>query len=161
MRHYASSLRKEEWIREIRGEGLQGIAEGTSRASRLASSSATLVPRRNECPGTHCSLVEQYERKQFLSEIKVKGKMEEKTKWRGQSENQIVGEEKWQTCWCCRDQQRACRMAQASVERLEHSEPAEKKMVASVPQIEQLASTPEPSLPKEKGKESSVQSLRS
>ena len=23
-------------------------------------------------------------------------------------------EEKWQTLWCCRDQQRACRMAQAS-----------------------------------------------
>ena len=27
-------------------------------------------------------------------------------------------EEKWQTCWCCRDQQRACRMAQASAEKL-------------------------------------------
>ena len=27
-------------------------------------------------------------------------------------------EEKWQTCWCCRDQQRACRMAQASAETL-------------------------------------------
>ena len=27
-------------------------------------------------------------------------------------------EEKWQTCWCCRDQQRACRMAQASTENL-------------------------------------------
>ena len=26
-------------------------------------------------------------------------------------------EEKWQTCWCCRDQQRACRMAQASEEK--------------------------------------------
>ena len=25
-------------------------------------------------------------------------------------------EEKWQTCWCGRDQQRACRMAQASAE---------------------------------------------
>ena len=22
-------------------------------------------------------------------------------------------EEKWETCWCCRGQQRACRMAQA------------------------------------------------
>ena len=28
-------------------------------------------------------------------------------------------EEKWQTCWCCRDQQRACRMAQALAEKLE------------------------------------------
>ena len=27
-------------------------------------------------------------------------------------------EEKWQTLWCCRDQQRACRMAQASAEKL-------------------------------------------
>ena len=27
-------------------------------------------------------------------------------------------EEKWQTCWCCRDQQRACMMAQASAENL-------------------------------------------
>ena len=27
-------------------------------------------------------------------------------------------EDKWQTCWCCRDQQRACRMAQASAEKL-------------------------------------------
>ena len=31
------------------------------------------------------------------------------------------------------DQQRACRMAQASAEKLEHTEPAEKKRVASVP----------------------------
>ena len=43
-------------------------------------------------------------------------------------------EEKWQTCWCCRDQQRACRMAQASTEKLEHTGPAEKERVASVPQ---------------------------
>ena len=27
-------------------------------------------------------------------------------------------EEKWQTCWCCQDQQRACRMAQVSAEKL-------------------------------------------
>ena len=36
-------------------------------------------------------------------------------------------EEKWQTLWCCRDQQRACRMAQASAEKLEHTGPAEKE----------------------------------
>ena len=30
-------------------------------------------------------------------------------------------EEKWQTCRCCRDQQRACRMAQTSAETLEHT----------------------------------------
>ena len=57
-------------------------------------------------------------------------------------------EEKWQTCWCCQDQQRACRMMQVSAEKLEHTGPAEKKRVASVPQRKQLARTPEPPLPK-------------
>ena len=33
---------------------------------------------------------------------------------------------KWQTCWCCQDQQRVCRMAQASAEQPEHIGPAEK-----------------------------------
>ena len=70
-------------------------------------------------------------------------------------------EEKWQTCWCCRDQQRACRMAQASGEKLEHTGPAEKERVASLPQREQLGSTPEPSLLRGKGTEPSVQSTRS
>ena len=41
---------------------------------------------------------------------------------------------KWQTCWCRRDQQIACRMAQASAEKLEQTGPAEKERVASVPQ---------------------------
>ena len=70
-------------------------------------------------------------------------------------------EEKWQTLWCCRHQQRACRMAQASAEKLEHTGPAEKERVASMPQKEQLARTPEPPLPKSKGTEPSVQSTRS
>ena len=51
-------------------------------------------------------------------------------------------------------------MAQASAETLEHTEPAKKERVASVPQREQLASTPEPSLPKRNGTEPSVQSTR-
>ena len=50
--------------------------------------------------------------------------------------------------WCCGDQQRACRMAQVSTEKLECTGPADKEREASVPQIEQLASTPEPFLPK-------------
>ena len=70
-------------------------------------------------------------------------------------------EEKWQTCWCCRDQQRACRMAKASAEKLEHTGPAKKERVASIPQREQLASTPEPLLSKGKGTQPSVQSTRS
>ena len=53
-----SEIRR-EWIREIRGERLQGIVEGASSAPRLASSSAASFPGRNECPGTHCSLIDQ------------------------------------------------------------------------------------------------------
>ena len=68
-------------------------------------------------------------------------------------------EEKWQTCWCCRDQQRACKMAQDSAEKLEHTGSTEKERVALVPQREQLESTPEPSFPK--GTEPSVQRTRS
>ena len=64
-------------------------------------------------------------------------------------------------CWCCRDQQRACRMAQASAEKFEHTGPAEKERVASIPQREQLVSTPEPPLPKGNRTEPSVQSTRS
>ena len=45
-----SEIRR-EWIREIREERLQGIAEGASSTPRLASSSAALLPRRNKCPG--------------------------------------------------------------------------------------------------------------
>ena len=87
--------------------------------------------------------------------------MKERTGWRGQNESQIVGEGKWQTCWYCRDQQRARRMAQASAEKLEHTGPAEKKRVASMPQREQLASRSDSSLPKGKGAEPSVQRTRS
>ena len=89
------------------------------------------------------------------AEFEIRGKIEERTGWRGQSESQI-GEEKWKTCWCCRDQQRACRMAQASAEILEHTGPAEQERVASVPQREQLASMPEPPLPRGRGTEPSV-----
>ena len=82
----------------------------------------------------------------------------EETWRRGSNESQI-GKEKWQACWCCRDQQRAYRMVQASAEKLEHTGPAENERMASVPQREQLANTPEPPLPK--GTEPSVQSTRS
>ena len=40
-------------------------------------------------------------------------------------------EKKWQTLWCCRDQQRACRMAHASAKKLEHTGPAKKERVAT------------------------------
>ena len=41
------SEKREEWIREIRGERLQGIAEDASSALRLANSSAASFPGRN------------------------------------------------------------------------------------------------------------------
>ena len=53
------------------------------------------------------------------------------------------------------------RMAQASAEKLRHTGPAEKERLASVPLRVQLLSTPESPLPKGKGTESSVQSIRS
>ena len=62
------SEKRQEWIREIK-ERAQGIAEGPSSAPRLVSSSAVLFPRRNECPGTHCSLIEQHEREDSSYQI--------------------------------------------------------------------------------------------
>ena len=63
-----SEIRR-EWIREIKGERLQGIAEGASSAPRLASSSAASFPGRNECPGTHCSLREHEEKEDSSCQI--------------------------------------------------------------------------------------------
>ena len=84
--------------------------------------------------------------------------MEERTERESDSRRR---EEKWQILWYCLDEQRACRMAQASAENLGHTGPAEKERVASTPQRVQLARTPEPPLPKGKGTEPSVQSTRS
>ena len=50
------SEKRKEWVRE---ERLQEIAKGTCSAPRLTSSSAASFPRKDECPGTHCSLIEQ------------------------------------------------------------------------------------------------------
>ena len=52
-------------------------------------------------------------------------------------------------------------MAQASAEKLKHTGPAEKERVVSVPQRKQLASTPEPPLPRGEGTKPPVQSTRS
>ena len=57
------------------------------------------------------------------------------------------------------DQRKACRIGQASAEKL--IGPAEKERVASVPKREQLASKPDPPLTKVKGTEPSVQITRS
>ena len=60
---------RQEWIREVKGERLQGIGEGASSAPRLASSSAVSFSGRNECPGIHCSLIEQKEREDSSCQI--------------------------------------------------------------------------------------------
>ena len=62
------SEKRQEWTREIR-ERIQGVAEGASSAPHLASSSAASFPGRNECPGTHTSLVEQEQRKDSFCQI--------------------------------------------------------------------------------------------
>ena len=67
------SKKKQEWIRKIREEKLQGIAECTSSALCLASSSAASFPGRNECPGTHCSLIIQEEREDSSCQICQRG----------------------------------------------------------------------------------------
>ena len=59
------SEKRQEWIREIR-ERLQEIAEGASSAPCLSNSSTASFPGRNECPGTHCSLIEQEEREDIF-----------------------------------------------------------------------------------------------
>ena len=161
------SEKRREWIREIRGERLQGFAEGASSTPRLASSSAASFLGRNKCPGTHCSLIEQEEKKD--SSCQICHKVWDKRKDGGEDRAARTEREsyrrrrkvKWQTLWCCRDQHRACRMAQASAKKLEHTGPAEKERVASVPQREQLVRTPELPSPKRKGTQPSVQSTRS
>ena len=127
------SEKRREWIREIRGERLQGIAEGASSAPRLASSSAVLFLGRNECLGIHCSLINRRREKtvpaRSATEFEIRGKMEERTGWQESDRRRKEMVE----CWCFRDQQKACRMMQASAEKLEHTRPAEKERVASLP----------------------------
>ena len=56
------SEKRQEWIREMRAERLQGIAEDVSSAPFLANSSAASFPGRNECSEIHCSLIKQEEK---------------------------------------------------------------------------------------------------
>ena len=62
--------KREEWIREIREKRLQRIAEGASSAPRRASSSAESLPGINECPWTHCSLIEQKRENSFCQRLR-------------------------------------------------------------------------------------------
>ena len=111
---------RQERIREIRGERLQGIAEGTSSAPGLASSSAASFPGRNECPGTHFNLIEQEEGEDSFCQIYQRDRSKKKDGGEdrvARTERESDRKKKWQTLWCCRDQQIACRMAQASAEK--------------------------------------------
>ena len=86
--------------------------------------------------------------------------MEEKTRWQGQSDSQIREEKKRSDRLVCAAETSKelagwCRLQR---KKLEHTWPTQKERVASVPQREQLARTPEPLLPKEEETETSVQS---
>ena len=89
--------------------------------------------------------------------------MKERTGWRGQNESQIGGEEKrnGRLVGAAETSKELAEWRKLQAEKREHNGPAEKKRVASMPQREQLASTPEQSLPRGKGTEPSVQSTRS
>ena len=99
-KYFDETVRLQSEIRrEMRGERLRGIAEGASSLPRLANSSAASFPGRNECPGTHCGLIEQKEREKTVparsaTEFEMRRKIEGRTGRRGQNESQIVGEEK-------------------------------------------------------------------
>ena len=113
--------------------------------------------------GTYCSLIEQERENSFCQRVSGKrkdGGVDRVARTERESDSKRR-KEKWQACGCCRDQQRACTMAQASAENLEHTGPAEKERVASVPQRDQMARTPEPPLLRGNRTEPSVQSTRS
>ena len=81
---------------KISGERLQRIAKGSSSAPHLASSSVASFPSRNQCRGTHSSLIEQEKKKvptRSDTEFEIGKNLEEGTGWRGQNESQIIGEE--------------------------------------------------------------------
>ena len=82
------SNKREVWKRERRGERLQGIAEGTSSAYRLASSSAASFPGVNQCPGTDCDLTEQEEREDSSCQ-RVCGKRKDGQRDEDKNESQI------------------------------------------------------------------------
>ena len=76
--------------------------------------------------GHHSSQTLMEERKNNSCQLcqKIKGRTK-KGKHNKNRESERAREEKWQSCWCCRDQRRACRMEQTSAEKLEHNGHAE------------------------------------
>ena len=105
-------------------------AEGRRNTPRRASLSAALFLGRNECPGTHCSLIvkEKTTPARYVREFEEKEWTEKNKVCREQSES--LREEKWQNCWCWRYQRRAHKMAQVSAEKLEQTRPVKKEREA-------------------------------
>ena len=149
------SEKRREWVEEIRGERLLGIAEGTSSTPRLASSSAALFPGRNECPGTHCSLIVQEEREDSFCQ-RVYGQRKDVG---GDRVARVREEEK-------RSENAGLLMLPRPAKSLQNGRGfmnilgLPKRRLSSVPQSEQLASTPEPSLLKGKRTEPDDQIVR-
>ena len=61
------SEKRQEWIREMKETTRN--CRGREQRSPSDKLSAALFPGRNECPGTHCNLMEQEERRQFLPDV--------------------------------------------------------------------------------------------
>ena len=97
--------------------------------------------------GAHCILIVQ---ERHCQKVRDKRKNGQESAARTDRESERRREEKRQSCWCCRYQRKACRMAQALTEKLEHTGLVEQERVASAPQSEHLARTPEPPSPKKK-----------
>ena len=134
---------------------------GMCSAPHLASSSAELLPRRNECPGTHGSLIKQEEREDSFCQIcqRISGKRNDggedrvvRVRKREKRNGRLVG-----------TAETSGRLAEwhRLLKKLEHTGSAEKERVDSVPQSEQLASMPELFLPKGKETEPFVHITRS
>ena len=99
------SENRQERIREVRGEKLQGIAKDTNSTPRLANSSAASFPGRNECLETHCTLVVKEEREdsycQICQRVRVKrkdGREKRVARTERELEREKKGKEKKQTC---------------------------------------------------------------
>ena len=72
------SKKRKEWTREVRGETVHRTAGGRSSAPRLANLTSAPLSGKNQCPGSHCSLMVKVKRKnspaRCAREFKVKEK---------------------------------------------------------------------------------------
>ena len=130
--------KRQKSILEVREERLQATTEGSSSAPCLASSSGASFSGKKGCPGIRCILIikEKKEGSSCQTCYRVWGerKNEDGDSVLRTKRESKGGEEKWQAFLCCRDQRRACRMAQASAKKLEQTKSMEKERVALAPQ---------------------------